>query len=145
MTGTYLNFEDMYPSHSRNLKMKISPVLLDEKLYLSDTFLMETTYGQFDTINNRYEQFYTIKNRFGLHIRPSTALSAESRHYKSEITITYRDNTVNAKSIIELLTLGVAGGEEILVTGIGEDCKEAVEAIGRLIERRFDLVEERNE
>ena len=97
-----------------------------------DTSLME----------KRYQQSYKIKNKFGLHIRPSTALSKVSRNYKSEIQITYQGHTINPKSIIELLTLGVGGGEQILVTATGEDCKEAVESIGQLIADRFGLVEE---
>ncbi len=93
-------------------------------------------------MEKRYQQSYKIKNKYGLHIRPSTALSKASRSYKSNIQITYKDHTINAKSIIELLTLGVAGGEQILVTATGVDCKEAVEGIGQLIADRFGLSEE---
>ena len=92
-----------------------------------------------------YQQTYKICNRYGLHIRPSTAISKLSRQYVSEITICNKGKTANATSIIELLSLGTECGEELIVKARGEDCQEAVEALGQMIDARFGLTEESEE
>lgn len=93
-------------------------------------------------MENKYSKTYTIQNKYGLHIRPSTALSKMARLYQSTIQIVYQDRTISAKSIMELLSLGVSKGEQITISAIGSDCQSAVEAIGYLINTRFGLQED---
>ncbi len=49
--------------------------------------------------------------------------------YRSEIHVESEGRTVNAKSIMGMMTLGLASGEKVVVTANGEDEREAVQNI----------------
>ena len=86
-----------------------------------------------------YEKNVIIKNETGLHARPASEFVRLAGKYRSDITIQRLSNAkeVNAKSIILLLTLGLAHGEEALIAAQGPDEQEAVEALANLIENEL--------
>lgn len=49
--------------------------------------------------------------------------------YESEIHVESEGRTVNAKSIMGMMTLGLASGEKVVVTANGSDETEAVQNI----------------
>ena len=83
----------------------------------------------------------TIKNRKGLHARASAKLVQVASSYKSEITVARDGTKVVGTSIMGLLTLAAAPGCAIEVSAKGPDAREALDAIERLIEARFDEAE----
>ena len=64
---------------------------------------------------------YTIKAPVGMHARHAGLLVRETGKYKSEITFTKGDKSVNAKGILALMGLGVKQGDLIRMTIEGED------------------------
>lgn len=87
-----------------------------------------------------YAKKTTIKNRTGLHARPaSDFVSAAGKFKDTKITIKRagEDEEANAKSIVMLLSLGLSQGEEIELTGKGEEEVEAVDSLVALIESGF--------
>jgi phosphocarrier protein len=88
------------------------------------------------------EQNFIILNRYGLHVRPCSAMSREAMKYNSDIKLIYRNQSVNAKVIMSLLTLAVEKGQQVTVQCSGNDEKEALEAIGILINNQFGLKED---
>jgi phosphocarrier protein HPr len=81
-------------------------------------------------------------NLTGLHARPASDFIAEAGKFKSRIKISRVDSaeeeeTVNAKSIINLLSLGLSQGEEVELTADGADEKEAVDSLIALIDSKF--------
>lgn len=76
----------------------------------------------------------TVINHTGLHLRPAGNLCKEAVKYKSLITFTAKDSTVNAKSVLSVLSACVKCGEEIELTCEGEDEKEALDALVKYIE-----------
>ncbi len=79
----------------------------------------------------------TIKNKLGLHARASSQLMKTASRFQSEITIKFNDRTVDAKSIIDLLTLGASQGKEVELAAEGEDEQAAMDAVVTLINDRF--------
>ena len=79
-------------------------------------------------------QKVVIKNPTGLHLRPAGILCKEAMQYKSLITFTFRENTVNAKSVLSVLGACVKCGDEIEITCEGEDEQEALAALVKAIE-----------
>ena len=67
------------------------------------------------------EKTVLIKNQTGLHARPASKFVQEASRYQSDITITKANRTVNAKSIISVLSLGANQGAEIKICISGED------------------------
>jgi phosphocarrier protein HPr len=79
-----------------------------------------------------------IRNEHGLHARPAALFVQTAARFTSEITLTNLarpgGRTVNAKSIMDVLTSGVDQGSTIELTAEGDDAAEAVAALRTLIE-----------
>ncbi|MDY3909852.1 MAG: HPr family phosphocarrier protein [Eubacterium sp.] len=61
--------------------------------------------------------------------RPIAMLVQVASQYKSNINICQDNKTVNAKSIMGMMTLGLASGKELTVSVDGEDETTAMENI----------------
>ena len=75
-----------------------------------------------------------IKNRKGLHMRPVTQMCQEAAKYESIITFTAGNKTVNAKSLLNVLSAKVQYGDEIEFVCEGEDEEEALAGIVSVIQ-----------
>ncbi|MDO4321977.1 MAG: HPr family phosphocarrier protein [Lachnospiraceae bacterium] len=71
----------------------------------------------------------TIQLPSGLEARPVALLVQVASQYESEIHVESEGRTVNAKSIMGMMTLGLASGETVVVTANGSDETEAVQNI----------------
>lgn len=88
-----------------------------------------------------YTRTTTIMNATGLHARPASDFVALASKFKSYILIRRKgadeDEDGNAKSIVNLLALGLAQGEEVELEANGEDEKSAVDSLIDLIDSKF--------
>ena len=86
-----------------------------------------------------YSKRTVIKNKTGLHARPASEIIAMASKFQSRITIKKlsEDEDANAKSIVMLLSLGLAQGEEVEIVAKGEDEVEAVDKLIALIDSKF--------
>ncbi len=80
---------------------------------------------------------FTIVNKLGLHARAAAVLVQLASTFSAEITITKEKLTINCKSIMGVLMLAAAQNSSIIVEIVGEDEKEALVALGILIEDGF--------
>ena len=62
-----------------------------------------------------------ICNEVGLHARPASMFVQVATKYLSKITIEKEGNTANAKSIIEILTLGAGKRSKVIIKADGPD------------------------
>lgn len=76
----------------------------------------------------------TIQGESGLHARPAGLLAAEAQKYQSEIVIEKDSRSINAKSIMSVLSLGGTKGDQVTVRINGEDEAEAAVNIELLFE-----------
>ncbi|MCT8137461.1 phosphocarrier protein HPr [Anaerobacillus sp. CMMVII] len=79
------------------------------------------------------EKVYTITADTGIHARPATHLVHKASQFQAEITLTYKSKTVNLKSIMGVMSLGVGKGAEVTIIAEGSDAEEAISAIDALI------------
>lgn len=80
---------------------------------------------------------FEIVNRLGLHARAAAQLVQTANQFRSDVMVGKDGDEVNGKSIMGLLMLAAPKGSSITVTTSGEDAKEALEAIGKLINDGF--------
>ncbi len=80
---------------------------------------------------------FNIKNKVGLHARPATVFVREASKFKSTIMVTCGEKTVNAKSILSVLTLGAEQGAAITLNAEGEDAEAALKALEALNDTFF--------
>ncbi|UOO38611.1 HPr family phosphocarrier protein [Oscillospiraceae bacterium CM] len=79
----------------------------------------------------------TIRNQVGLHARPAIFLIQKANEFKSGLWIEKDERKVNAKSLLGVLSLGVAKGAVISIVGDGPDEVEAVDTLCQLIDSDF--------
>ena len=75
----------------------------------------------------------TIKIPTGLEARPVARLVQVASQYDSSIYIECEEKKVNAKSIMGMMSLGLAAGEEITVSANGDDEEAAIENIEKYL------------
>jgi phosphotransferase system HPr (HPr) family protein len=78
-----------------------------------------------------------LKNKVGLHARPAALFVQTASRFKSTITVKVGAATANAKSILNILTLGAGSGSVITVVAEGEDADQALMALKELNARNF--------
>jgi phosphocarrier protein len=75
------------------------------------------------------EKKFTIIDEMGLHARPATVLVNTAGKFASEITLDYNGKTVNLKSIMGVMSLGVPHNAEVTIKAEGDDAAEAIDAL----------------
>ncbi|MBO8162027.1 MAG: HPr family phosphocarrier protein [Thermosipho sp. (in: Bacteria)] len=81
------------------------------------------------------EKTITVKNKTGLHARPASQFVQSASRFKSNITISKEGKVADAKSIIEVLSIGINKGLEITIRAEGEDENQAVDTLVALINK----------
>jgi len=79
----------------------------------------------------------SLDNEFGLHARPAAILAKEAQKFSSDIRLSFNGREVDAKSILDILTLAATSGSPLSIRASGEDAPEAVRRIRELITGRF--------
>ena len=79
----------------------------------------------------------TIQNNVGLHARPATFFIQKANSYKSSVWIEKDDRKISAKSLLGVLSLGIAQGMTVTIIADGQDEKDAVDGLYDLIDTGF--------
>ena len=78
----------------------------------------------------------TINIQKGLEARPVALLVQVASQYESSIYVEIQEKKVNAKSIMGMMSLGLAEGEQITIIANGPDEEDAVNAIDKYISKQ---------
>jgi PTS hybrid protein len=74
-----------------------------------------------------------LRNRLGLHARPAALLARAVSVHNAEVTL----NGVPARSVLELMALGLEGGVPLHLAAAGPDAQRALDAVEALINGGF--------
>ncbi|AIF44017.1 phosphocarrier protein HPr [Virgibacillus sp. SK37] len=83
------------------------------------------------------EQTFTITAETGVHARPATLLVNKAGQFESEVEATYNDKTVNLKSIMGVMSLGIPKGAEVKITVNGSDEEDALNGVAEVIKEHL--------
>lgn len=83
------------------------------------------------------KQEVTITNNIGLHARPATFFIQKANTFKSSIWIEKDDRRVNAKSLLGVLSMGIAKGMTVTLIADGQDDAEAISVLVALVQTGF--------
>lgn len=75
----------------------------------------------------------------GLEARPAAMLVQVASQYESSIYVESEEKRVNAKSIMGMMTLGLAEGAHVKVTADGSDEESAIEGIEKYLSNQYKL------
>ena len=67
-----------------------------------------------------------IVDSIGIHARPASKINNEATKYKSEIKFIVNGKVANAKSLINLMALGVKTNNKVEIQAIGSDEDQAI-------------------
>lgn len=84
-----------------------------------------------------YTQEITVNNEVGLHARPATFFIQKANEFKSGIWVEKDDRRVNAKSLLGVLSLGIAKGMSVTLMADGQSEEAALNGLCELIDSGF--------
>ena len=79
-----------------------------------------------------------IRNQRGLHARAAAKMVETANRFDAEITVSKGGLEVSGRSILGLMMLAAAPDSEIRLSARGAGAEEAVEALCRLVEEKFE-------
>ena len=78
-----------------------------------------------------------ITNPVGLYASPATELVDAVKLYKSHVTLNYNEKSVNMKSLMGVLSLGIPHKAQIEIVVDGEDEEAAMAKVEELVSQNF--------
>ena len=81
-----------------------------------------------------------VANELGLHARPAARLAREAQKFSSKVILSSQEQEVDAKSILDILTLALGQGCSVEIKAQGEDAQGALEHLEQLFLNRFEEV-----
>jgi len=79
----------------------------------------------------------TIINRQGMHARPAMQIVEIANRFKSKIEIRKGSMVVDAKSIMQVMTLEAVQGTVLVFEAEGDDAGEALVALAQVVADKF--------
>lgn len=87
------------------------------------------------------EREVEIVNKLGLHARAAAKLVGCASAYASDVTVSFKSQSVDAKSIMSVMLLAASKGSVISIRCEGRDESAAMDAVTDLIANRFGEAE----
>lgn len=75
----------------------------------------------------------TLKSTAGLHAALASKVVQLSSKYDAEVSIVYIDKTVDAKSILGLMSLAVPKGDNVKIVATGTDAEKALNDLKKIL------------
>ena len=85
------------------------------------------------------EKLYVIRAAEGIHARPATALVKLAKMFRSVIYIRKGETQVRLNSLLNILSLGLKGGDTLTLLIEGEDETNAAEALDRFFNETKEI------
>ena len=78
-----------------------------------------------------------VRNRGGLHVRPISYIAKMVKKSSSKVTLMYKERSVDAQSIMQLMLLKIPKGALVHFVIEGVDAKQVVYELIQAFENRF--------
>jgi phosphotransferase system HPr (HPr) family protein len=92
-------------------------------------------------MRKRVQARFVVPNELGIHARAAAQLVSVAIDSEAEIWARTKNSTVNAESLLGLLSLGASKGSPITFLAMGPDAEMAMHMISELFESSFECVE----
>ncbi|MBO5099764.1 MAG: HPr family phosphocarrier protein [Treponema sp.] len=84
------------------------------------------------------EKILTVRNRAGIHARPAALIAQTANKYNYEVIIEKDSVSVNAKSIMGVITMAAGYNTNLVLKTDGPDEVAAAEDLVQLFESKFE-------
>ncbi|MEH7222365.1 phosphocarrier protein HPr [Bacillus sp. JJ1566] len=79
------------------------------------------------------EKTFKVTSESGIHARPATVLVQAASKFNSDIQLEYNGKSVNLKSIMGVMSLGIGEGAEVKIVAQGSDETEAIANLSEIM------------
>ncbi|TLP77153.1 HPr family phosphocarrier protein [Nesterenkonia sphaerica] len=80
----------------------------------------------------------TVGSSQGLHARPAKLFVEAAQNTGAQVTIAKGDKSVNAASILGVMSLGVDKGDEVTITAAGDGAEAALDTLETFLKTDHD-------
>ncbi|SDC04949.1 phosphocarrier protein [Paenibacillus sp. UNCCL117] len=88
---------------------------------------------------------YVIENVLGLHVRPAKKIVQTASKYAADVFLEKDGKRVSAKSLVNVLTLGVKHGEKVKLITEGDQAEAAQQEIGEILSEAIEAAAAKKE
>lgn len=78
-----------------------------------------------------------VADKLGLHARPAALVAQVAQGFRADVRLLVAGQNVDAKSILDILSLAAGNGAMLKIRGNGPDARDAVTAVAQLFIARF--------
>jgi phosphocarrier protein HPr len=76
----------------------------------------------------------SVAGSHGLHVRPAAFFAKTARKFGCRVTVVSDNGSADGKSIVDLMTLGIAHMSTVTIAADGDDAEQAVAALAAAVE-----------
>ncbi len=87
--------------------------------------------------DNICETTINLHNEFGLHARPAGRIARAAQQFEARIKLGFDGREVDAKSILDILSLAAPNGSALRILAQGNDARHAVEHLESLFREKL--------
>lgn len=84
----------------------------------------------------KMERTFTVIDEAGIHARPASVLVSTANKFQADISLEHRGKTVNLKSILGVMSLGICANDEFTIRTDGVDAEEALTDLQSMLESK---------
>ncbi|ACL39044.1 phosphocarrier, HPr family [Pseudarthrobacter chlorophenolicus A6] len=84
------------------------------------------------------QRITSIASAVGLHARPASILANAASESGHDVTLTAKGRTVDAESLLSVLSLGIVHGDEVVITVEGAEDERVADEITALLATDLD-------
>jgi phosphocarrier protein HPr len=88
--------------------------------------------------NTRVTRELTVVNKLGIHARPASLFVRLASQFDCQVLVEKDGESVNGKSIMNLMMLAAGPGSRIRISAEGADAAQAVDQIETLVNSKFN-------
>ena len=79
-----------------------------------------------------------VCSEVGIHVRAADLIAKLVRQFDAKVTLAKDGRRVEGTDVLQILSLGAAGGEKLLLEAVGHDAEEALDSLAQLLEGSFN-------
>jgi phosphocarrier protein len=88
-------------------------------------------------LEDKVEATTKVRNKLGLHVRPATQIAKILQKRKAKVTLTYKGQSVNARSIMSIMILAAPKNAQLKIEVEGSDARLTLEELLSAFTKKF--------
>ncbi|QVL56215.1 MAG: HPr family phosphocarrier protein [Simkaniaceae bacterium] len=88
-------------------------------------------------MEEKVEATTKVRNKLGLHVRPATQIAKILQKRKAKVTLTYKGQSVNARSIMSIMILAAPKNAQLKIEVEGSDARLTLEELLSAFTKKF--------